>query len=72
MEFLSYQTWLLAAALTLATILAVRTAVGIRSSGAVEHTSRRRQELEVLYEPDNGASPSAQRSDHSVECVSAS
>jgi hypothetical protein len=72
MEFLSYQSWLLAAALTLATILAVRAAVGVRRSGAVEHTSRRRQELEIMYEPDNGTSPSARRSDHAVECVYAS
>jgi hypothetical protein len=72
MEFLSYQSWLLPTALTLATILAVRTAVRIRRWDAVEHTSRRRQELKVLYEPDNGATASPRRSDRSVECVSAS
>jgi len=72
MGFLTYQSWLLAAALTLATLLAVRTAVKIRARGAVEYTSRRRQELEVLYEPtdvDSSLSPSARKSKHAVECV---
>jgi len=68
MEFLSYQSCLILAALTLASLLAVR----IGSRGVVEHASRRRQELEVLYEPtdaDNGPSPGAQRSDRAVEYV---
>jgi len=68
MEFLSYQSCLILAALTLASLLATR----IGSWGAIEHTNRRRQELKVLYEPtgaDNGLSPSVQRSDRAVECV---
>ena len=72
MQFLSYQSWLLAAALALATLLAVRAALRIRSWVAVEHTSRRRQKLEVLYEPidvDNVLPPSAQRRKSAVECV---
>jgi len=69
MGFLSYQSWLLPAALALATLLAVRTAVWIGSRGAVESTSRRRHELEVLFEPDNGLSPSARRSEHAVDIV---
>ena len=72
MEFLSYQRWLRPAALTLATILAVRTALRIRGRVAVEHTSRRPQELKVLYEPDDGATSSARKSDRAVECVSIS
>ena len=76
MELLSYQSCLLLATLTLATLLAVRTvirtAVWTGSRRAVEHSSRQRQELEVLYEPtdvSNGVSPSARRNDHVVECV---
>ena len=68
MELLSCQSWLLAAALILATLLVVR----FQSWGAVEHTSRQRQELEVLYEPtdvDNRLSSSGRRSKHAVECV---
>ena len=71
MEFLSYQSCLILAALALASFLALR----IGSRGAVERTSPRRQELEVLYEPtgaDSSLSPSAQRSDRVVECVFAS
>jgi hypothetical protein len=67
MEFLGYQSWLILAVLTLASFLAVR----VGSRGAVKHKSRRRQELEVLYQPtdDRGLSPSAQRRDLVVECV---
>ena len=71
MSFFSYQGWL-TAALALATLLAVRTAVVMRSRGAAEHRSHRRQELEVLYDPtdaENDLSPSARRSDSAVECV---
>jgi len=75
MGFLSYQSWLLTAALTLATLLAVRTAMMIRGWGSVEDTSHRRQELKVLYDPTdagNGLSPSARRSHQAIECVFAS
>ena len=75
MDFLSNQTWLLTVALTLVTLLAVRTTVWIGNRGAVEPASRRRQELEVLFEPpdaDNGLSPTARRSKHPIECVSPS
>ena len=70
MEFLGYQSCLILAALTLASLLAVR----IGSRGAVEHASRQRRELEVLYEPtdsdsDSGLSIGAQRSNRAVECV---
>ena len=70
MGFLSYQSWLLTAALTLATLLAVRTALWTGSRD--EPTSRRRQELEVLFgltDDDNDLSPTARRSKHAVECV---
>ena len=74
---LSYPTWLLTAALTLATLLAVKTAMMKQSRGAHEHTSRQRKELEVLYDPlatnlDKGLSPAASRSGHVVEYVFAS
>ena len=73
MGFLSYQSWLLTVALTLATLLAIRTTAMVkRSRGALEHTSRRRQELKVLYDPtnaDNGPCPGPSRNDQVVECV---
>ena len=72
MEFLGYQSWLHPTALTLAVITIIWTVVWIRSWRAVEHTIRRRRELEVLYEPDNGTSPSTRKSDHAVEYVLAS
>ena len=71
MELTNFQNWLCLAALALLALYALR----IGSRDAVEHTSRRRQELEVLYEPtagDNSVSPSARRSNHVVECVFAS
>ena len=73
--FLSYQSWLLISALTLPTLLAAKTAMAKQSRGALEHASRLRQELEILYDPtnaDNGLSPAASGSDHVVECVFAS
>ena len=75
MGFLSYQSWLLTAVLALPILLAVKTAMMKRSRGAPELTSRRRQELEILYDPasaDNGLSPAASKSDQVVECVFAS
>ena len=72
MGFPSYQSWLLLAALALATLLAIRTTVRIGSWGAVEPTSCRRQELEVLHEStdaENGLPPSARRSGYVVDCV---
>jgi hypothetical protein len=56
MEFLSYQSWLILAALTLTSLLTIR----IQSWDAVEFTSRRRRrELEILCEPTGAV----------VECV---
>jgi hypothetical protein len=74
MAFLDYQHWLLLATLILATLIAGR----IRVRGTAEHTGRRRQELEVLYEPksksdaDKDVLPSGRKSDHTVEYVFAS
>ena len=67
--------WLLTAAHALPTLLAVKTAMMKQRRGALEHTSRRRQELEILYDPtnaNNGLSPATSRSDQVVECVFAS
>jgi len=69
MAFLSYQSWLHPLALILSTIVAIWTVVWIRSWRVVEHKSRWRPKLEVLYEPDNATSPSARTSDHPVEYI---